>query len=159
MWQGSFNLIDWSFWRGCCCLWLYPPKSIVVSWKQEALELGCVFYSSTQIELSNKNCPIEGFSATFRISVGNLKKALKPKRKEMKGEEFKYTWRILHYIQNCRRQEEQEDKRKKPKKMGFYSSSQKEEKRKKEAENVGCFYMNLYFRRIVFLRKRINDFS
>ena len=29
-----------------CLPWCYPPKSTVVSWKQRALELGCVFFTS-----------------------------------------------------------------------------------------------------------------
>ena len=70
---------------------------------------------------------------------------------------------ILYYIQNSRREFEvstsrKEDKRKKPKKIGFYCSSQKEQKSKKKAEKVSFYNINLYFRRIVSLRKRINDF-
>ena len=71
----------------------------------------------------------------------------------------------MYYIQNFRREFEvstswKEDKRKKPKKIGFNSSCQKEDKRKKEVEKkVGFYYIDLYFREIVSLRKRLNDFS
>ena len=51
-------MIGWAFWR------LLPLAFTAEinysqegwkSWKQEALELGCIFYSSTQMELCKKN--------------------------------------------------------------------------------------------------------
>ena len=53
----------------------------------------------------------------------------------------------------------QAEKRIKLMKIGFYSSSQKEEKKRQKPKKVGFYRINLYFRGIVSLRKRINDFS
>ena len=91
--------------------------------------------------------------------------AWKPKRIEKKWEEFKSTWRIWYYIQNSRREFEvstsrKEDKKKKPMKIGFYCSSQKKKrKERKKPKKTGFYYINLYFRGIVSLRKRINNFT
>ena len=98
----------WSDWLeslevGCCCPWRYPPKSTIVIWKQEPLEFGCIYYSSTQIELSNKNQVLLE-DLVFHAEFRNSKKAWKPKRKEKKWEEFKSTKSILYYIQNSKRE-------------------------------------------------------
>ena len=71
--------------------------------------------------------PPEGFSITFWIPEGNSTLA----------------------------QAKKEIAKKKPKKIGFYSTSWNEEKRKKKTEEkVGFYYINLYFRGIVSIRKK-----
>ena len=140
VWQWSFDLIGWS--GGYCCPWRYLLKSIVVSWKQEALELGCIFvrFDSNGAEYKELS-PLEGFSVSFRIPEWNSKKAWKPKRKEKRWEEFKSTQRSFYYIQNSIREK----------------SWKRREKKERSRKKVGFYYINLYFRRIVFLRKQLQS--
>ena len=160
VWQRSFDMTGWSFWRGCCCPLHYPPKSTAVSWKQEALELGRIFSSSTQMVLSKKNeVHLKDFVFHSGFQKGiqrrhEIQKDLKRNEKNLNPPEGF----LKEFEVSTNRKE---DKRKKSKKIGFYRWSQKEEKRKNETEKKkkGFKYIILYFRGIVSLRKRINDFS
>ena len=115
---------------GCCCPWRYPPKSTVVSWKPEVLELGCVFTPQFKWSWVSRIKSTWRIKSFFQNSRREFKEGQKKKKKkiEKKEEEFKSTRRILYYIQNSRREFEvstsrKEDKRKKLKKIDFYYSS------------------------------------
>ena len=83
-------------------LWRYPPKSTAVIWKQEALELGWVFHSSNQMELSNKNKVYLKdlvFHSEFQKGIQRKFESQKEKKRNKKNlnqpEGFCITFRIL----------------------------------------------------------------
>ena len=156
----------WSDWLeslevGCFWPWRYPPKSTIVSWKQETLELGCIFTPQLKWSRVSRIKSIWRIQCFLSNSRKEFKEGLKAKKKRNKKnlnppEGFCITIRIPKENLNLTQAEKKIKERNRRKKV---STAKAKRKRKERSRKSIFYYINLYLWGIVSPSKSIKNFS